>query len=400
MAVDLKNIKISTNPGVHRHDDFVQHKMASRLAPKDFKADAEFAKVLHGDGQHGGYSALLGKDREAQQAAVDGYFKHWDNKGPQQETEADKQARLDDYSSLTKHYYNLVTDFYEYGWGSSFHFSRYYSGEAFTQASARHEHYLALKMGITEDMKVLDVGCGVGGPAREIQRFTGASIVGLNNNDYQISRANAYATKNGLADKLSFVKGDFMQMDFADASFDAVYAIEATVHAPNLDGVYGEIYRVLKPGGVFGVYEWVLTEDYDESNSRHREIAYGIEIGDGIPKMFKTSVAETALKNVGFEVQYARDMAAVGDKIPWYYPLTGEWKYVQTMGDLLTFCRTSKLGRLFTMEATGLLEKIGIAPKGSKKVTIALEEAAVHLVNGAKEGLFTPMMLYICKKPE
>lgn len=57
---------------------------------------------------------------------------------------------------------------------------------------------------------MLDVGCGVGGPAREIVKFTGANVVGLNNNDYQIERAAHYAQKEGLADKLSFVKGDFM----------------------------------------------------------------------------------------------------------------------------------------------------------------------------------------------
>jgi sterol 24-C-methyltransferase len=65
-------------------------------------------------------------------------------------------------------------------------------------------------MGIRESMKVLDVGCGIGGPAREIARFTGANIVGLNNNDYQIERATRYAASEGLSDRLSFVKGDFM----------------------------------------------------------------------------------------------------------------------------------------------------------------------------------------------
>lgn len=59
-------------------------------------------------------------------------------------------------------------------------------------------------------MKVLDVGCGVGGPAREIAKFTGAHITGLNNNDYQIDRATHYAQKEGLSNQLDFVKGDFM----------------------------------------------------------------------------------------------------------------------------------------------------------------------------------------------
>lgn len=374
--------------------------MATKLAPKDFKADADFAQAMHGtDTAKSGFAAVLNKNKDAHNAAVEGYFKHWDNRNSETQTAEDQKARLEDYSTLTKHYYDLATDFYEYGWGTSFHFSRYYKGEGFRQAGARHEHFLAHQMGLKAGMKVLDVGCGVGGPGREICRFTDCNIVGLNNNDYQIQRARHYAKTLKLDDKLTYVKGDFMQMDFPDNSFDAVYAIEATVHAPVLEGVYSEIYRVLKPGGTFGVYEWVLTDKYDETNSRHREIAYGIEVGDGIPKMYGADVAVKGLNNVGFEVVFEQDLADVGDEIPWYYPLTGDWKYVQSLGDLFTFVRTSKLGRLFTMEATGLLEKLKIAPAGSKKVTIALEDAAVNLVDGGKLGIFTPMMLYVGKKP-
>lgn len=107
-------------------------------------------------------------------------------------------------------YYNIATDFYEYGWGSSFHFCRFAYGEPFKQAVARHEHYLAHMMGLREGMKVLDVGCGVGGPAREIVKFAGVDVTGLNNNDYQIEKATAYASKEGLSNKLRFTKGDFM----------------------------------------------------------------------------------------------------------------------------------------------------------------------------------------------
>jgi sterol 24-C-methyltransferase len=65
-------------------------------------------------------------------------------------------------------------------------------------------------MGLRDNMRVLDVGCGVGGPAREIVKFSGVNVVGLNNNDYQIERATRYAEKEGLSDKLKFTKGDFM----------------------------------------------------------------------------------------------------------------------------------------------------------------------------------------------
>jgi len=122
-------------------------------------------------------------------------------------------------------------------------------------------------------MRVLDVGCGVGGPAREIAQFSDVRIVGLNNNEFQLQRAIKYARKAGLEDQVTFVKGDFMNLSeqFGEGYFDAglyllllsltetgpdrcftclVYAIEATVHAPTFEGVYGEIFKVLKPGGV------------------------------------------------------------------------------------------------------------------------------------------------------
>ena len=107
---------------------------------------------------------------------------------------------------------------------------------------------------------MLDVGCDVGGPAREIAKFTGCHVTGLNNNDYQITRAKKHTKYAGLENQVTFVKGDFMKLaeQFGENSFDAVYAIEATVHAPTWEGVYGEILKVLKPGGVVSITHFTL----------------------------------------------------------------------------------------------------------------------------------------------
>ncbi|KAK5002728.1 Delta(24)-sterol C-methyltransferase, partial [Elasticomyces elasticus] len=182
------------------------------LENEDHNRDAEFNKAMHGKsaGERAGMLAMMKKNTVAQKAAVDEYFKHWDNKDSKDETPETREARKAEYATLTRHYYNLATDLYEYGWGQSFHFCRFAYGEPFMQAIARHEHYLAHVMGLRDNMKVLDVGCGVGGPAREIVKFSGVNVVGLNNNDYQIERATRYAEKEGLSHKLSFTKGDFM----------------------------------------------------------------------------------------------------------------------------------------------------------------------------------------------
>ncbi|PFH61611.1 hypothetical protein XA68_16872 [Ophiocordyceps unilateralis] len=332
-------------------------------------------------------------------AAVDEYFKHWDNKPAADETPEQRAARTAEYATLTRHYYNLATDLYEYGWGQSFHFCRFSKGEPFYQAIARHEHYLAHSMGIEEGSSVLDVGCGVGGPAREIAKFTGAHITGLNNNDYQIERATHYAAQEGLADRVKFVKGDFMQMSFPDNTFDAVYAIEATVHAPTLEGIYSQIYRVLKPGGVFGVYEWLMTDAYDNENLHHREIRLGIEQGDGISNMCKVSEALDAIKAAGFELVRNEDLADRPDPLPWYWPLSGDMRYIQSVGDVFTIARMTRWGRAMAHNLAGLLETLRLAPRGTKKTADSLALAADCLVAGGRERLFTPMYLMVARKP-
>ena len=74
------------------------------LEKEDHARDAAFAKVLHGKSAQGrgGISSMVGKDKEAQKAAVEEYFKHWDDKSAEDETEETRAARRKEYASLTK----------------------------------------------------------------------------------------------------------------------------------------------------------------------------------------------------------------------------------------------------------------------------------------------------------
>ena len=53
------------------------------------------------------------------------------------------EKRKERYADMVNHFYNLVTDFYEWGWGQSFHFAYQLKGESFKEAIARHEYFLA-----------------------------------------------------------------------------------------------------------------------------------------------------------------------------------------------------------------------------------------------------------------
>ena len=175
-------------------------------------------------------SRLSSKNKDLQTESVNTYEKFWeDSEGNTHNTD---ESRSGLYTTLVNTYYNLATDFYECCWGESFHFARKAIGEDFRESIRRHEHCLFSMAQIRPGDKVLDVGCGIGGPARECVRFTGAHVTGLNNNDYQIERANIYAKKCDQEDHSRFVKGNFMDIPFEPNSFDVVYAFEATCHAP------------------------------------------------------------------------------------------------------------------------------------------------------------------------
>jgi SAM-dependent methyltransferase len=118
-----------------------------------------------------------------------------------------------------------------------------------------------------------------------------------------VIRGNDLNRAAGLEGRALSVQADFMKLaPFADNSFDGVYAIEATCHAPVREGVYSQIYRVLKPGQIFACYEWCLTPKYDPNNELHRTIKKKIEEGDGLPDMASQQECVDALTSVGFEV--------------------------------------------------------------------------------------------------
>lgn len=98
----------------------------------------------------------------------------------------DVEKRNSSYAALVDAYYELATLFYEWGWGQSFHFAYQLPGEKFLTSIQRHEYYLAGRLGVKPGDAVLDCGCGIGGPMRNIAKFTKAKVTGVTINEYQV----------------------------------------------------------------------------------------------------------------------------------------------------------------------------------------------------------------------
>jgi len=320
-------------------------------------------------------------------SAVESYEKYHTSFG------GDVEARKKEYADMVNKYYDLATSFYEYGWGKSFHFAHRLRDETHDQSIKRHEHYLALRLKIGPGSKVLDVGCGIGGPLREIALFSGAHVTGLNNNAYQISRGEVYNKEagQGLTTRCGFVKGDFMKQPFEDSTFDAVYEIDATCHAPDAVACYKEIMRVLKPGGAFAGYEWCSTDAYNPADKHQREVMADIELGNGLPDVRSTEQVKAALKAAGFVIEEAADLALTAD-IPWWEPLDPQRMSLQSF-------RTTGVGRMMTRALVFALETVRIAPEGSRRVASFLERAGDSLTTGGKMGIFTPLYFFVARKP-
>ena len=72
---------------------------------EDKSRDAAFSKVMHGQAtQRGGLASMFGKDAASKKEALDEYFKHWDNKSAEVETDETRKARREEYATLTRQY--------------------------------------------------------------------------------------------------------------------------------------------------------------------------------------------------------------------------------------------------------------------------------------------------------
>jgi ubiquinone/menaquinone biosynthesis C-methylase UbiE len=108
---------------------------------------------------------------------------------------------------------------------------------------------------INRSDRVLDVGCGIGGPSRYLASNFGCQVTGLDFTAEFIALAAMLAQRTRLADKVTYRQGDALDLPFADASFDVVWSQNAAMNIADRDRLYGEMRRVLVAGGRLALQE-------------------------------------------------------------------------------------------------------------------------------------------------
>ena len=224
-------------------------------------------------------------------------------------TEAERRANVASSAEVAHDYYVMVTRTFEAGWGQHFHYAPFAPGDTIQHALKLYVYRLALLTGLRPGMRVLDVGCGIGGPAREVAKLVGCEVIGVSINQYHVDRAIELTTDAGLGKYCTFVVADFHDLPFPEAYFDAAYAIQATAHAKDVKMVYEEVRRVVRQGGLFGSTEWAMTDLLKEDDEEHVRLRNLIEVGNGVAEMRTVSEIRKGVRAAGWLIERDEDNA-------------------------------------------------------------------------------------------
>ena len=171
-------------------------------------------------------------------------------------------------------------------------FDEFHSGgRAATEAFTPH-------LGLRADMHVLDVGAGIGGPARYFARHHGCRVTGIDLTAEFVEVARALTLRVNMQNQVAFEQGSALALPFAPESFDAATMLHVGMNIEDKAALFTEVRRVLKPGGVFGIYD-VMRESTEP-------LVYPVPWADSAETSFPATLAE-----------YKRDLVAAGFAPEW-----------------------------------------------------------------------------------
>ena len=201
-------------------------------------------------------------------------------------------------------YYDECQVDYSMMWGTDDHLSMHYGyhddeHRSLEDAVVNLTRVIADRAGISEDDRVLDAGCGVGGSAVWLAQERGARVDGVNINEMQVEKARHGAAERGVED-VEFHVADYTDVPFDDDTFDVVWAVESVCHTDDEHAFLQEVKRVLRDDGVLVVADGFLGKPRDEMTDDENEGVDAMLEGMAAPSLATVDEFREALENEGF----------------------------------------------------------------------------------------------------
>ena len=114
---------------------------------------------------------------------------------------------------------------------------------------------LAQQLGLSDRIRVLDVGSGLGGASRVLAGDYGCRVTGIDLTQAYVQAASTMAGWVGLESLVDYRQGDALLLPFEDQTFDIAWTQHVAMNIPDKGAMYGEVQRVLKPKGSFAIYD-------------------------------------------------------------------------------------------------------------------------------------------------
>jgi SAM-dependent methyltransferase len=143
-----------------------------------------------------------------------------------------------------------------------------------------------------EGKRVLDIGCGSGGITLHlVEKHSAGQATGFDVELPVIKNARRRAAERGLSGKTDFVQALPGRLPFADGLFDLVFSKDALLHVPDKDALFADIFRVLKPGGVFAASDWLIGHDGPPSKDMADYVAAeGLSFSMASPERYRRAM--------------------------------------------------------------------------------------------------------------
>lgn len=160
---------------------------------------------------------------------------------------------------------------------------------------------LARDLELTAKDHVLDIGSGIGGPARHFAQAHGCRVTGIDLTEEFVRAAEGLTRRCGLDGKVSFRQASALALPFDAATFDAATLIHVGMNIADKAGLFAQARRVLKAGGRFGIYEVMRVGEGD--------IPYPMPWADGSDTSFveRPDTYRELLSDSGFHIEGMKD---------------------------------------------------------------------------------------------